>query len=88
VVLRLAVAVQDRLEEQATDDRGRHMVAGPASWVAEQLNDYLEGGADGFVVDLAHDTPGLEERIAAFADEVAPRLVGRRPAATGGVTGT
>src|SRR5919112_1187160 len=88
VVLRLAVAVQDRLDEQATDDRGRHMVSGPASWVAEQLNDYLEGGADGFVVDLAHDTPGLEERIAAFAAEVAPRLVGRRPAAAGGVTGT
>src|SRR5215203_3040584 len=63
VVLRLAVAVQDRLEEEATDDRGRHMVAGPAGWVAEQLNDYLEGGADGFVVDLGHDRPGLEERI-------------------------
>jgi alkanesulfonate monooxygenase SsuD/methylene tetrahydromethanopterin reductase-like flavin-dependent oxidoreductase (luciferase family) len=77
-VLRLAVAVQDRLEEQATDDRGRHMVAGPASWVAEQLNDYLEGGVDGFVVDLAHDTPGLEDRIGAFAAEVAPLLVGRR----------
>jgi alkanesulfonate monooxygenase SsuD/methylene tetrahydromethanopterin reductase-like flavin-dependent oxidoreductase (luciferase family) len=88
VVLRLAVAIQDRLEEQATDDRGRHMVAGPASWVAEQLNDYLEGGADGFVVDLAHDTPGLEDRIAGFAAEVAPRLVARRPAATGGVAGT
>ena len=80
VVLRLAVAVQDRLEEQATDDRGRHMVAGPASWVAEQLNDYLEGGADGFVVDLAHDTPGLEERIAGFAAEVGPQLLARRPA--------
>jgi alkanesulfonate monooxygenase SsuD/methylene tetrahydromethanopterin reductase-like flavin-dependent oxidoreductase (luciferase family) len=84
VVLRLGVAVQDRLDEEATDDRGRHMVAGPASWVAEQLNDYLEGGADGFVVDLAHDTPGLVDRIAAFAGEVAPRLVSRRPAATGG----
>jgi alkanesulfonate monooxygenase SsuD/methylene tetrahydromethanopterin reductase-like flavin-dependent oxidoreductase (luciferase family) len=88
VVLRLAVTVQDRLEEEATDDRGRHMVAGPASWVAEQLNDYLEGGADGFVVDLAHDSPGLEDRIAAFAAEVAPRLVARRPAATGGGAGT
>ena len=83
VVLRLGVAVQDRLDEEATDDRGRHMVAGPASWVAEQLNDYLEGGADGFVVDLAHDTPGLEDRIAGFAAEVAPLLVARRPAATG-----
>jgi alkanesulfonate monooxygenase SsuD/methylene tetrahydromethanopterin reductase-like flavin-dependent oxidoreductase (luciferase family) len=84
VVLRVGVAVQDRLEEEATDDRGRHMVAGPAPWVAEQLNDYLEGGADGFVVDLAHDTPGLVDRITTFADEVAPRLVSRRPAATGG----
>jgi alkanesulfonate monooxygenase SsuD/methylene tetrahydromethanopterin reductase-like flavin-dependent oxidoreductase (luciferase family) len=78
VVLRLAVTIQDRLEEEATDDRGRHMVAGPASWVAEQLNDYLEGGADGFVVDLEHDRPGLEDRIAAFAGEVAPMLVARR----------
>jgi alkanesulfonate monooxygenase SsuD/methylene tetrahydromethanopterin reductase-like flavin-dependent oxidoreductase (luciferase family) len=77
VVLRLAVTVQDRLEEEATDDRGRHMVAGPARWVAEQLNDYLEAGADGFVVDLGHDTAGLEERIAGFAAEVAPMLLTR-----------
>jgi alkanesulfonate monooxygenase SsuD/methylene tetrahydromethanopterin reductase-like flavin-dependent oxidoreductase (luciferase family) len=80
VVLRLAVTVQDRLDEAATDNRGRHMVAGPAQWVAEQLNDYLEGGADGFVVDLDHDRPGLEDRIAAFAAEVRPLLVTRRPA--------
>jgi alkanesulfonate monooxygenase SsuD/methylene tetrahydromethanopterin reductase-like flavin-dependent oxidoreductase (luciferase family) len=79
VVLRLAVTVQDRLEEEATDDRGRHMVAGPARWVAEQLNDYLEAGADGFVVDLGHTTPGLEDRIAGFAAEVRPLLVTRRP---------
>ena len=82
VVLRLAVAIQDRLEEEATDDRGRHMVAGPARWVAEQLNDYLEAGADGFVVDLDHDAPGLEERIAGFAGEVAPMLL-TRPAGQG-----
>jgi alkanesulfonate monooxygenase SsuD/methylene tetrahydromethanopterin reductase-like flavin-dependent oxidoreductase (luciferase family) len=82
VVLRLAVTVQDRLEEEASDDRGRHAVAGPASWVAEQLNDYLEGGADGFVVDLGHDAPGLEDRIGGFAADVAPRLIARRPAAT------
>jgi alkanesulfonate monooxygenase SsuD/methylene tetrahydromethanopterin reductase-like flavin-dependent oxidoreductase (luciferase family) len=77
VVLRLGVRVQDRLEEEAADDRGRHAVAGPAGWVAEQLNDYLEGGADGFVVDLGHDSPGLEDRIAAFAAEVRPLLVPR-----------
>jgi len=82
VVLRLAVTVQDRLEEEAADERGRHMVAGPARWVAEQLNDYLEAGADGFVVDLDHDRPGLEERIAGFAAEVGPQLLARRPAGT------
>ncbi len=78
VVLRLAVALQDRLEEDAADDRGRHMVAGPVGWVAEQLNDYLEAGADGFVVDLGHNSPGLEDRIAGFAAEVRPLLVARR----------
>ena len=78
VVLRLAVRVQDRLEEEATDDRGRYMVAGPGAWVAEQLNDYLEGGADGFVVDLDHNVPGLEDRIGVFAAEVRPLLVARR----------
>ena len=82
VVLRLTVTVQDRLEEAAADERGRHMVAGPARWVAEQLNDYLEAGADGFVVDLDHDRPGLEERIAGFAAEVGPQLLARRPAGT------
>jgi alkanesulfonate monooxygenase SsuD/methylene tetrahydromethanopterin reductase-like flavin-dependent oxidoreductase (luciferase family) len=82
VVLRLSVSLQDRLEEDATDQRGRHMVAGPARWVAEQLNDYLEAGADGFVLDLGHETAGLEERIAAFAGEVAPLLLAR-PAGQG-----
>ena len=83
VVLRLAVAIQDRLDEDATDDRGRYMVAGPARWVAEQLNDYLEAGADGFVLDLGHNQPGLEDRIAGFAAEVKPDLVTRRPAGAG-----
>src|SRR5215203_4477333 len=88
VVLRLAVAVQDRLEEEAADERGRHMVAGPARWVAEQLNDYLEAGADGFVVDLGHNQPGLEDRIGRFAEAVRPELVPpatarSRPAADG-----
>ena len=83
VVLRLAVTVQDRLEEEAADERGRHMVAGPARWVAEQLNDYLEAGADGFVVDLGHNRPGLEGRIAGFAAEVKPDLINHRPAPTG-----
>jgi alkanesulfonate monooxygenase SsuD/methylene tetrahydromethanopterin reductase-like flavin-dependent oxidoreductase (luciferase family) len=86
VVLRLAVSVQDRLDEEAADERDRHMVAGPARWVAEQLNDYLEAGADGFVVDLGHNQPGLEDRIAGFAAEVKPDLMATgwsRPSADG-----
>ena len=75
VMLRLGVTLQERIEEAATDERGRHAVAGPAAWVAEQLNDYLEAGADGFVVNLGHQAPGLEERIARFAAEVRPQLV-------------
>jgi alkanesulfonate monooxygenase SsuD/methylene tetrahydromethanopterin reductase-like flavin-dependent oxidoreductase (luciferase family) len=75
VVLRLGVYLRDRIEEAATDERGRHVVAGPAPWVAEQLNDYLEAGADGFVVNLDHRAPGLEDRIAAFAADVRPMLV-------------
>jgi hypothetical protein len=43
--------------------------------VAEQLNDYLEAGADGFVVDLGHNQPGLEDRIGGFAADVKPDLI-------------
>jgi alkanesulfonate monooxygenase SsuD/methylene tetrahydromethanopterin reductase-like flavin-dependent oxidoreductase (luciferase family) len=75
VVLRIAVRLRERIEEAATDERGRHAVAGPGRWVAEQLNDYIEAGADGFVVDLDHQTPGLEDRIGRFAAEVRPSLV-------------
>jgi alkanesulfonate monooxygenase SsuD/methylene tetrahydromethanopterin reductase-like flavin-dependent oxidoreductase (luciferase family) len=75
VVLRLAVALQERIEEAATDERGRHAVAGPGRWVAEQLNDYVEAGVDGFVVNLDHQAPGLEDRIGRFATEVRPLLV-------------
>jgi alkanesulfonate monooxygenase SsuD/methylene tetrahydromethanopterin reductase-like flavin-dependent oxidoreductase (luciferase family) len=75
VVLRLGVTLQERIEEAASDERGRHAVAGPARWVAEQLNDYLEAGADGFVVNLGHQAPGLEDRITRFAAEVEPLLV-------------
>jgi alkanesulfonate monooxygenase SsuD/methylene tetrahydromethanopterin reductase-like flavin-dependent oxidoreductase (luciferase family) len=74
-MLRLGVSLQERIEEAATDERGRHAVAGPGRWVAEQLNDYVEAGADGFVVNLDHQAPGLEDRIGRFAAEVRPMLV-------------
>jgi alkanesulfonate monooxygenase SsuD/methylene tetrahydromethanopterin reductase-like flavin-dependent oxidoreductase (luciferase family) len=73
VVLRIGVYLQD---EPATgaDERGRHAVAGPADWVAERLSEYVDAGCNGFVVNLDYDRPGLEERIDAFAAEVAPLL--------------
>lgn len=73
VVLRIGVYLQ---AEPATgsDERGRHAIAGPPEWVAERLADYVDAGCDGFVVNLDHQAPGLEERIAAFAREVRPLL--------------
>jgi alkanesulfonate monooxygenase SsuD/methylene tetrahydromethanopterin reductase-like flavin-dependent oxidoreductase (luciferase family) len=73
VVLRIGVYLQD---EPATgaDERGRHAVAGPTDWVAERLSEYVDAGCNGFVVNLDYDRPGLEERIGAFAAEVAPLL--------------
>jgi alkanesulfonate monooxygenase SsuD/methylene tetrahydromethanopterin reductase-like flavin-dependent oxidoreductase (luciferase family) len=73
VMLRIGVYVQDE-PETGTDERGRHAIAGPPDWVAERLADYVDAGCDGFVVNLDHEAPGLEERIAAFAAEVRPLL--------------
>jgi alkanesulfonate monooxygenase SsuD/methylene tetrahydromethanopterin reductase-like flavin-dependent oxidoreductase (luciferase family) len=74
VVLRLGVYLQDEASAGA-DERGRHAVAGPPDWVAERLSEYVEAGCDGFVVNLDHSKPRLEERIATFATEVRPLLL-------------
>ncbi len=50
--------------------------AGPSEWIVEQLAEYVEAGANGFVVNLDYDADGLEERIRRFGKEVAPRLRG------------
>jgi alkanesulfonate monooxygenase SsuD/methylene tetrahydromethanopterin reductase-like flavin-dependent oxidoreductase (luciferase family) len=44
--------------------------------VAARLREYVDAGADGFVVNLDHQKPALEERVARFAEEVMP-LIGR-----------
>ena len=73
VVLRIGVYVQH--EPQAgVDERGRHAIAGPPEWVAECLREYVDAGCDGFVVNLDHERPGLEERVDAFAEKVVPLL--------------
>ena len=73
VVLRVGVDLRDEPAAGA-DERGRHAVAGPPAWVAERLAEYVGAGCDGFVVNLDHEAPGLEERVSRFGSEVAPLL--------------
>jgi alkanesulfonate monooxygenase SsuD/methylene tetrahydromethanopterin reductase-like flavin-dependent oxidoreductase (luciferase family) len=73
VVLRIGVYFE-REPGTRGDERGRHAVAGPSEWVAARLREYVEAGADGFVVNLGHQEPGLDERLARFAEEVIPLI--------------
>jgi alkanesulfonate monooxygenase SsuD/methylene tetrahydromethanopterin reductase-like flavin-dependent oxidoreductase (luciferase family) len=73
VILRIGVYLQDEAA-QGADERGRHAIAGPAGWVAERLSEYVDSGCDGFVVNLDYASPGLEERVQQFAEEVVPLL--------------
>ena len=73
VVLRIGVSFA-REPGAGRDERGRHALAGPPEWVAERLAEYAEAGCTGFVVNLEHERPGLDERIRRFAEEVRPRM--------------
>jgi alkanesulfonate monooxygenase SsuD/methylene tetrahydromethanopterin reductase-like flavin-dependent oxidoreductase (luciferase family) len=73
VILRIGVAFL-RDPDHARDERGRHAIAGPPQWIAERLAEYAEAGTDGFVVNLDYDSPGLEERVAQFGEDVRPLL--------------
>jgi 2-methylisocitrate lyase-like PEP mutase family enzyme len=42
--------------------------------VATRLQEYVDAGADGFVVNLDHREPGLGERVKRFAEEVVPLI--------------
>lgn len=73
VILRIGVQVKPE-PQAAADDRGRHAIAGPPEWIAERLYEYVDAGCNGFILDLDHDSPGLEERVRHFAAEIAPLL--------------
>jgi alkanesulfonate monooxygenase SsuD/methylene tetrahydromethanopterin reductase-like flavin-dependent oxidoreductase (luciferase family) len=73
VVLRIGVYFE-RDPGTRGDERGRHAVAGPSEWIAARLREYVDAGADGFVVNLDHQEPGLEERLRRFAEEVIPLI--------------
>jgi alkanesulfonate monooxygenase SsuD/methylene tetrahydromethanopterin reductase-like flavin-dependent oxidoreductase (luciferase family) len=73
VILRIGVYLQDEAALD-TDERGRHAIAGPPEWIAERLAEYLEAGCNGFVVNLDHQAPGLEDRVHRFAADVWPLI--------------
>jgi alkanesulfonate monooxygenase SsuD/methylene tetrahydromethanopterin reductase-like flavin-dependent oxidoreductase (luciferase family) len=73
VVLRIGVTLQEEPQD-GRDERGRHAIAGPPEWAAERLREYVAAGVNGFMVNLQHDKPGLDERLARFAEEVVPLL--------------
>jgi alkanesulfonate monooxygenase SsuD/methylene tetrahydromethanopterin reductase-like flavin-dependent oxidoreductase (luciferase family) len=73
VILRIGVYITPK-PQTAADERGRHAIAGPPDWIAERLGEYVTAGCDGFVVNLGHASPDLEERIPRFAREIAPLL--------------
>jgi alkanesulfonate monooxygenase SsuD/methylene tetrahydromethanopterin reductase-like flavin-dependent oxidoreductase (luciferase family) len=68
-VLRIGVSLQPE-PAPGRDERGRYAIAGPPSWALERLAEYVEAGCDGFVVNLDHDRPGLDERVVEFAERV------------------
>jgi alkanesulfonate monooxygenase SsuD/methylene tetrahydromethanopterin reductase-like flavin-dependent oxidoreductase (luciferase family) len=73
VILRIGVSFLGE-PDHGRDERGRHALAGPPPWLAERLAEYVEAGCDGFVVNLDYDSPGLDERVRLFAEEVVPAL--------------
>ena len=73
VVLRIGVYFE-REPRTRGDERDRHAIAGPSEWVAARLREYIDAGANGFVVNLDHREPGLDERLARFATEVTPLI--------------
>lgn len=74
VILRINAHFSPEPDRGGTDERGRHAITGPSEWLAERLDEYVEVGCDGFVLNLGHDTPALDERVQRFAEEVRPLL--------------
>jgi len=72
-VLRISTYFADE-PNTGEDERGRHAIEGPPAWIAERLAQYVEAGCDGFVINLGHDAPDLEDRVRRFGAEVAPLL--------------
>jgi alkanesulfonate monooxygenase SsuD/methylene tetrahydromethanopterin reductase-like flavin-dependent oxidoreductase (luciferase family) len=73
VVLRIGVYVAPE-PRAGVDERGRHAIAGPPEFIAARLSEYVEAGCNGFVLNLDHARPGLEDRVRQLAEEIVPLL--------------
>jgi alkanesulfonate monooxygenase SsuD/methylene tetrahydromethanopterin reductase-like flavin-dependent oxidoreductase (luciferase family) len=73
VILRISAYVT-REPQSGADERGRHAIAGPPEWIAARLSEYVDAGCNGFVLNLDHESPGLEDRVQHFGAEIAPLL--------------
>jgi alkanesulfonate monooxygenase SsuD/methylene tetrahydromethanopterin reductase-like flavin-dependent oxidoreductase (luciferase family) len=73
IVLRIGLSLRPT-PEAGRDERGRHAIAGPPEWAVERLVEYVDAGCDGFVVNLDHGRPGLDERVLEFGERVAAPL--------------
>jgi alkanesulfonate monooxygenase SsuD/methylene tetrahydromethanopterin reductase-like flavin-dependent oxidoreductase (luciferase family) len=73
VILRVVAYVTPQPQE-AEDERRRHAIAGPPEWIAERLAEYVDAGCNGFVLNLGHASPDLEDRVRRFGEEIAPLL--------------
>ena len=73
VILRIGVTLAAQAQP-GRDERGRHAIEGPPELIAERLSEYVDAGCDGFVVNLGHERPDLDERVLEFGEKVAPLL--------------
>jgi alkanesulfonate monooxygenase SsuD/methylene tetrahydromethanopterin reductase-like flavin-dependent oxidoreductase (luciferase family) len=73
IVLRIGLSLKPA-PEAGLDERGRHAIVGPPEWAIERLAEYVEAGCDGFVVNLDHGRPGLDQRALEFGERVAAPL--------------
>lgn len=77
IVLRVGMRFADEPDPEGCDERGRHGIVGPPQWIARRLAEYVAAGCTGFVVNLDHRAPGLDERAQRLAEDVWPMVAGR-----------
>ena len=68
IVNRIAVRLTGEDAGRATDARGRPSIVGSPDFVRRTLDDHVEAGCDGFLINFDRDEPGIAGRIGRFGD--------------------